>query len=239
MRYNNEAGAVLILLGLCLGIIMLFVALAVDTAMLGTSHQKQARTAEMGALAAVETFLSTTGTREQRFDAARTRAEEVVGFNLNTIVSDVNNSQANIGSIGDSTAAGARGFLEAGQYFFAEPAPTAAAPGVNGCQDFLSDGFVNNQDCPCPNNRWEGECFRPHVNAAELAGVRPTTAFRLNLNTDSTNPVKTLFAGAVGGPASFALSSSTHFGASTTYCSAETASDLRSIKAMLIAPNLK
>ena len=208
MRIRNETGAVLVLLGLCLGVVLLFVALAVDTAMLGTSHQKQARTAEMGALAAVEAFLSAAGTREQKFDAAKTRAEEVVGFGLNAIVSDAKNSQASAGSIGDSTTVGSRGFLEAGQYFFAEPAPTATAPGVSGCQDFLSDGFTNNQNCPCPNNRWEGECFRPHANAAELNGGRPTTAFKLNLNTDSSNPVKTLFAGVAGGPASFPLSSS-------------------------------
>ena len=122
---NKEKGAILVFLALILSVLILFLALGIDTALLGSSHQKQSRTAELGALAAIEAFLLSERedlNPQERINAAVQRAEEVVGFELNRIVSQANINQTDSGDDDPIRAGeasdGPRGTLQPGQHFF-------------------------------------------------------------------------------------------------------------------------
>lgn len=202
---DREKGAILIILALVLTLIMLFVSLSIDTAMLGSSHQKQSRTAELGALAAIEAYLAYTPpiglspsqVIDERLSQARGRAQEVVGFDLNKILSqsdinqdtpDPDGGSTSSVSIGDLTSSGSRGDLIPGQYFFERPDDCATNP------------VYSNDPCPCID---PVECFKPWTTGSN----EQISAFKLRLNTDENNPANTIFAESGGGRKDFRLSS--------------------------------
>lgn len=203
---QSERGAVLIVLAfLAVGLIT-FVALGVDTGLISATRRDHTSLAPTVATTALNTFSRSTGTRSQRLDAARDRAQELAQFNVD--ISTTTNFLKDQGSgntqdlgIGIG-AAGATGYITAGIWHFV---PTYTAPHF----DPSTGECIGSQPCPCGQGGiWNGPCFEAIEDVD--ASAAPITAIYAEVRTRADKPMQTKFSGVDGGRTDF------HFTASAT-----------------------
>ena len=171
--------------------------MSLDLAILGTSHQKQSRTAELAALAALETYYATEGSFSSKTLEARLRAEQITSFEFNQLRWQQGTGPSNqLADLTTGSGSDVIGTIEAGRYFFVEP--------TGGCGSITSVA-----NCPCDGSQQFSECFRPHQTGDQLGnnGLPEVSAFRVRLHTKTADPIKTTFTAGGGGQSSFSLSS--------------------------------
>lgn len=194
---DPEKGAVLVFVAIIAVAIVLMIGLAIDTLRIGSAKQKQQRTAELAALAALEAYIAAPGSHEDKIEAAIYKAEKVAASDENILKTPIPGlHQAKIGALSlEETSTGqgdnVYGTMTAGRWWFSAP--------EDGCG-------TKPEPCPCLSGVFNGPCFE----AFKSPPTPPTqaSAFLVNLRTESSNPVKTIFAKAGKGMDSIHLHSS-------------------------------
>lgn len=185
---SQESGIVLVMLALLIIPLIIFIALAIDTGRLSTSHSQLRYTTDLAALGALEAFIvaeeraGTNLTFNELVEAARQRAQELATFSVllaNTEQTPVaENTPAREIEV---NTMGPAGMIEPGSWWFEQPDGGCTAASASGC--------------PCSASAtWEGPCFQP------VAGGLTATAnaFRVTLRTKETSPLRNIFGPATG-----------------------------------------
>jgi len=196
VRDPRDDGAILPLLAIAAVMIVIFLALAVDTARLGASKQQQKKTTQLSSMAALEAyreavvdpavFTTPAAQHAEKLRIAIDRAEQVAGFTKNSLLGRPGQSQVNAAAdeLGASHAAGQ---VVAGEYYFEEP--------TGGCTAYNAAGGKNGPDgCPCGAvGGWKAACFR-EADATE----NDARSFQVRLASKSDSPIANVFGGVFG-----------------------------------------
>lgn len=180
MRQLNrkEKGTALVFVSLLLVTLIILLSLAVDTSRWFIESLQQKSTADAAALAALDVYIDTSGSPEDKYNAAIARAAQIGGNNFST----VGGGRRFIDSE-PSLRAGTDGSFVVGKWWLEKPATC----NVSGCPcgSTGSDAAPCFQQCPaagCP---------------ATYPGDRPeATAIRVGLKTPDTGLIKNIFGGA-------------------------------------------
>lgn len=190
----NEKGSIIALVAIVMTVLIMFVAISLDTARLFTSDSEHRHNAEFISLAAIEgyytaefdPFESAANRHQKRLQNAIEKAETVGGYatymtlNSGDIVKSGSLSYPNGYSV-TGVHDGKSGVIIPGRWWSQEPTETCAV---------YTDGSPT---CPCLDGAWHGACFE-EVDPSDSE----ISAFQVDLKTPDESPLSLLFAKAGG-----------------------------------------
>ncbi|MCB0344227.1 MAG: VWA domain-containing protein [Bdellovibrionales bacterium] len=190
---NREDGTVLMVVAILGVVLLVFAGLAIDTTINATSQSQMRYRAEFAALGALRKYHEEPGDYAAKLEAARLRAEEMAGLNLSIAMAfEENPGQGQeIGTSASSSPSAETGVIIPGIWHRQPPSDCAGQP----------------SPCPCDGGVWKGACFQEIDLDDPLQQSLTVTAFRADVYTRSSSPIRRIFGG-LAGAATLQLSAS-------------------------------